>query len=268
MEASLTGRPCWYELGTTDLVAAGSFYGGVFDWTVTGSRVTEVPYTVAMADGVAAAGFMLTANQVGNPPPSWVVYFAADDCTAVAKAIPRAGGELLRPPSEAPGIGEFAIACDPSGAVFGVVCRDGDDAPEGVRRARPNWHELMSRDPEGALAFYAEVFGWTEGATHEMPHVGEARTIRIGEDTLGCVMRIGEDAPSSVWLPYFGVPDLSEALRRVGLTSGKVMHGPADNPDGRHIAVAADPQGAWFALIGEAEAPDDGRRTIPLLTGG
>lgn len=266
MEASLTGHPCWYELGTTDLVAAGTFYGGVMDWTVTGSRVTEVPYTVAMADGLAAAGLMLTTNQVGTPPPSWVVYFAADDCTATAKAIPRAGGELLRPPSEAPGIGEFAIACDPTGAVFGVICREGD-AAGAVQRARPNWHELMSRDPDGALDFYGEVFGWTEGPAHEMPHVGTARTLQSGDDPIGCVMRIGEDAPSSVWLPYFGVPDLPECLRRIGLTGGSVMHGPADNPDGRQIAVATDPQGAWFALVGEAATDRPDPRALPVRSG-
>ncbi len=263
----MTGRPCWYELGTTDLVAAGTFYGGVLDWTVTGSRVTEVPYTVAIADGVAAAGLMLTANQVGNPPPSWVVYFAADDCTATAKAIPRAGGELLRPPSEAPGIGEFAIACDPTGAVFGVICREGDDGGEAVRRARPNWHELMSRDPGGALAFYGEVFGWTTGTTHEMPHVGSARTIEHDGDAIGCVMRIGEDVPSSVWLPYFGVPDLPESLRRIGLTGGTVMHGPAENPDGRQIAVATDPQGAWFAMVGDAAEREPDAHSLPVRSG-
>ena len=88
-EASVAGRPCWYELGTTDLVGAGDFYRQVMDWTVTAPMVTEVPYLVAVVDERAIAGFMLTAAQIGAPPPGWIPYFATADCAATAAAARR-----------------------------------------------------------------------------------------------------------------------------------------------------------------------------------
>ena len=263
MSAPVTGRPCRYELGTSDLVAAGTFYGGALDWTVTGSRVTEIPYTLAISRGVAVAGLMLAHNQTGEPPPSWIPHFATDDCAATAAAITAAGGDILRPPSEAPGIGVFAIASDPGGAVFGVTQMDAGQVEDAVQHARRNWHELMSNDTSSALAFYEAVFGWTTGDAHDVEHVGTAQTIHAGDDAIGTVMAIAPNAPTSVWLTYFGVDDLPETLRRIGLTGGNVMHGPADAPDGRQIAVAAAPQGAWFAVIGAA-ARENTSRAIPL----
>src|SRR3972149_82803 len=51
------GEFCWYELGTTDVDAAKSFYGSLFGWTT-----MDVPmgpmgiYTLLKPDGPALAG--------------------------------------------------------------------------------------------------------------------------------------------------------------------------------------------------------------------
>lgn len=264
MDALPAGLPCWYELGTPDLVGAGEFYGKVMDWTVTGSHVTEIPYTLAVVNNEPVAGLMLVESHDGAPPPGWIPHFSTPDCAATVEAITAAGGSIIRERGSNPGIGIFAIMEDPFGAVCGVM-----EMPDHLARtsagARRNWHELMTHDPEAAMAFYGTVFGWTTGETYEMPHVGTAQTIVDATGaTIGSVMAISPEAPQSVWLAYFGVDDMDETLRRIGLVGGSVMHGPADTPDGRVIAVAADPQRAWFATVGQAEAPTGGPRGLPV----
>ena len=58
------------------------------------------------------------------------------------------------------------------------------------------------------------------------------------------------NAPVPAWLPYFGVDNASSAVERIKAGGGQVMHGPAEVPGPAYIAVAQDPQGAWFAVVG------------------
>ena len=44
------------------------------------------------------------------------------------------------------------------------------------------------------------------------------------------------------------------AIGRIEKAGGKVAHGPMEVPGGAFIAVAQDPQGAWFAVVGPKQA--------------
>ncbi len=55
------------------------------------------------------------------------------------------------------------------------------------------------------------------------------------------------------WLPYFNAGELDRAVTVVGEGGGRVVAGPQAVPAGR-FAIAADPQGAPFALF---EGPVD-----------
>ena len=43
------------------------------------------------------------------------------------------------------------------------------------------------------------------------------------------------------------------AMARISDAGGTVMHGPQEVPGGAFIAVARDPQGAHFAIVGPKE---------------
>ena len=56
--------------------------------------------------------------------------------------------------------------------------------------------------------------------------------------------------PAPVWLFYFVVGDIDEAVAKVQAGGGQVLNGPMEVPGGGWIIQAADPQGAMFALVG------------------
>jgi predicted enzyme related to lactoylglutathione lyase len=61
------------------------------------------------------------APEWGPVPPHWLVYFAVSDCegqTALAQSL---GGAVRLAPTDAGGIGRFAVLVDPQGAVFAVI---------------------------------------------------------------------------------------------------------------------------------------------------
>lgn len=257
---SFHGTPCWYELGTSDLDAAGSFYSGVLGWSVADSGMEGMTYHLANAsDGVGVAGMMSLAGQQGAPPPNWCIYVSVDDADAAAATVTERGGTLIVPPSDIPGTGRFALCTDPQGAAFGVLQPLPMDTPpssfafDQSATGHGNWHELMSSDPAAAFDFYSALFGWTKGDPMDMGEMGTYQIFRDKGTDIGGMMGLG-NSPVSAWLPYFGVDGVDAAIERVTSGGGTVHHGPADVPGGAFIAVATDPQGAMFAVVGPKES--------------
>ena len=252
------GNPCWYELGTGDLEGARAFYAGLLGWEIADAGMKDFTYLLAQSGGDMLAGMMSLAGQEGALPPNWLIYFAVDDCDRTAEEIARGGGKVMRGPADIPGTGRFAIAADPQGAPFGILCpepmEDGGEtrAFDQRKAGHGNWMELMSTDAEAGFAFYAALFGWTAGEAIDMGEMGTYRLFRHDGQDIGGMMGLG-NAPQPCWLAYFGVNGVNPAIARIRDAGGSVRHGPMEVPGGAHIAVATDPQGAWFAVVGPLE---------------
>ncbi len=251
------GLPCWYELSTSQLEPATEFYGSVLGWTFQDAGVEGMPYTLASAadDGMVAGVTDLAAQPEGTPP-NWLIYFGCDDCDATAAAVGQAGGATFMEPTDIPDTGRIAVCADPQGAVFGILQPEpmGDEtqAPAPFDQeavGHGGWHELMTTDPVAAFDFYAALFGWTKGEGLDMGEMGTYQLFQHDGGEIGGIMALG-DAPVPAWLPYFGVSSIDAGVDRLRAGGGTLHHGPAEVPGGGFIAVAQDPQGAWFALLG------------------
>lgn len=256
---SYHGNPCWYELTTTQgkLADAGAFYATVLGWDVADSGMEGFEYHLAKSDGDVVAGLMNMPDDVSGMPPCWMVYFAVDDIDQFVTDATKAGAQVHRDVTEIPGTGRFAIFADPQGAAFGVL----EPAPmtpsaEGQafdqqKAGHGNWHELMSSDPEAGFAFYAGLFGWTKGDAMDMGEMGTYQLFRRDGKDIGGMMGLGE-SPVPFWMPYFGA-DSSVAAKvdEIKAAGGNVLHGPVEVPGPAYIAVAQDPQGAAFAVVGQ-----------------
>lgn len=252
------GTPCWYELMTAEgqLDAAGQFYGAVLGWTVADAGMEGFTYHLAKAGEAMVAGVMGPPPDAPDMPPFWMVYFAVDDGDAAVAAIRAAGGSIFRELNEIPGTGRFAICADPQGAAFGILepipMDSGPPAGGAWDQSKPghgNWHELMSTDPAAGLKFYGEIFGWTASTAMDMGEMGTYQIFAHKGTDIGGMMGLGM-MPAPCWLPYFGVPGITAAVEGVTNNGGSVLHGPVEVPGGAMIAVAKDPQGAVFAVVG------------------
>ena len=263
---SFHGNPCWYELGTSNLDKASDFYAAILGWQVADSGMEGFDYRLARIGDAMVAGMMSNAGQEGAPPPNWLIYFAVDDCDKAAADITSAGGNVLKPPADIPGTGRFAVVSDPQGTVFGILQPDMSQMSE-ADRARAevtgafdqkksghgNWNELMTPDPDAGYAFYARLFGWTKGRAMDMGAMGTYQLIQRNGVDIGAIQPQG-NAPCPAWLPYFGVDGSVQAkVDQITAAGGKVHHGPAEVPGPAWIAIAQDPQGAAFAIVGPAQ---------------
>jgi uncharacterized protein len=244
----------WYELMTSDVTAAKSFYGAVVGW-----RMQDFPnmtYTVLQA-GETGIGGMMTLPQSASDAgmkPCWVGYIYAADVDSAAIELQRLGGKIHREPADIPDVGRFAMGADPQGAAF-YLFKPGQ--PETARESVPpntpghiGWHELHAADWPKAFDFYNAMFGWLKGDSVDMGPMGTYQLFTINGIAVGGMMNSPAATTARFWLYYFNVDDIDAAGARITAAGGKIIQGPHQVPGGTWIVQATDPQGAWFALVG------------------
>jgi len=104
-------------------------------------------------------------------------------------------------------------------------------------------------DPEAAVAFYGELFGWE--FEDVMPPGSESRYFiaRIRGGDVAAVGSVPEGAPpAAMWNTYVWVESADESASKVRDAGGSVVMEPFDVMDAGRMAVFTDPEGAAFCV--------------------
>jgi uncharacterized protein len=252
MEAvDVRGRFVWHQLLTRDIPGAKKFYSRLAGWKAQPWPL-DPSYTVFQAAGVPAAGMMeMTAEVPAEAPPHWLQYIGTRDVDGTADAAVRAGGSILKPPSDMKGAGRYAVLQDPQGAIFAII--DPENArpePEGIPPLGTfSWHELATTDHEAAFAFYRGLFGWDAIARMDMGPIGVYLIFGQGNVQKGGIYTKPADAPGPPnWLPYAHVSKADDSATLAESLGARVVQAPMEVPGGSRIAVLLDPTGAAFAV--------------------
>jgi len=240
----------WYELLTTDMAAARSFYGSVLGWNARDAATSKFAYSIFNAGDAPVCGLMelsLEGRKMGATP-RWVGYVAVDNLDLTVDRLGQLGGAVYVPPTKA-NIGRIAIVADPQKATFALAQGLKHDLPpsEAVELGRVGWHELLAGEWRAAFAFYHELFGW-QRTQSEVGSLESYQLLSAGDRTIGGMFTKLPIAPIPFWLYYFNVPDIAVATDRVMASGGRTVQGPNQLPDVGWIAWCVDPQGAMFAL--------------------
>jgi uncharacterized protein len=111
------------------------------------------------------------------------------------------------------------------------------------------WVELGTTDVAAAKKFYGGLFGWS---ISDMPMGGMPYSVAaLGDKQVGGITLLSEEAKKMGtppnWLSYVAVDDAAASAKKVAALGGKVLFGPMEVGPG-HMAIAADPTGAVFAV--------------------
>ena len=249
------GRFVWYELSTTDVGAAKTFYSEVMGWGTRDMSMPGIAYTAFTVSEAPVCGLINLSEEATNKGanPRWIGYVGVEDVDATVDRINQLGGLVLVPPTDVFDFSRFAIVADPQMATFALVTwmRSGQE-PQIDRDApgRVGWHELLAADPKTALAFYSALFGW-QRAEATVGAMGTYQLFSAGQHTIGGIAPKPGTVSIASWVYYFRVGDIDAAAKRVKAGGGQVLEGPIEVPGGSWALQCVDPQHAIFALVGK-----------------
>jgi uncharacterized protein len=113
----------------------------------------------------------------------------------------------------------------------------------------PCWIDTTQPDPEAAVAFYGDLFGWELEDAMPPGSPGSYYVARLRGGDVAAVSSQQEGAPpTAVWNTYVWVTDADETARKVRDAGGDVLSAPFDVPGAGRMAVFADPAGAAFCV--------------------
>jgi uncharacterized protein len=120
-----------------------------------------------------------------------------------------------------------------------------DAYPPGV----PCWVDTGQPDPEAAVAFYADLFGWefverTPAGSAERYFVAQLR----GRDVAGVGSQPEGAPPTPAWSTYVAVESADDAAGAVRDAGGSVLMEPFDISEAGRMGVFSDPSGAIFCV--------------------
>lgn len=223
-------RFCRYDLRTTDVERARSFYGELLGHDFLGDGISVGP----LPPHVAARG----------APAHWLGHILVNDAATLSQLV-ALGATPLGPPPQG-GTPVTAVVRDPSGAILGITSENGLRRPERVA-----WHLLNAQDEAQAFRVYSDVFGWVALDTTDLG-ADRGRHVAFAWDQEGHqagsvsnMARLPGVHPQ--WLFFFATADLDGSLATVRRHGGLALP-VTETADGHRVAVCDDPQGAAFAL--------------------
>ena len=234
------GEPVWIDLETpAGSTASSTFYGRLFGWRAMARHrpLDDVSgYWTFVQDGSMLGG-MVPGRQ-----PNWTMYIGVTDITATAASVVAHGGSVPVHPTPVFDAGIMANCVDPFGATFSLW-QPQEDTGFGLRGEPVSfaWGELTSSDPEGAVAFYGEVFGW-EAKETELVLPGVDRPVARLSPTAAA------STDESTWTVHFQVADVDATVDRAVALRATVLTPPTTHAHGR-TATLQDPSGAPFAIV-------------------
>ncbi len=246
-----TGAPVWVDLMSSDPERSAAFYGELFGWTAEDPNPEFGGYRNLHKDGEPVAGLM--GQQEEGMPDVWSVYLKVDDAEKAVELAKTSGAQVFVEAMPVGDLGVMAVLADAGGAMIGMwqpgEHRGGVVATDGA----PCHFELHTRDFEGTVQFYRDVFGWeptSQGDSDEFRYT----LLEVAEGEHAGIMDAAHWLPEGVpahWSVYFAVADVDAALAKVKELGGGTVQSAEITPYGV-LATAVDPTGAVFKLRAEA----------------
>jgi len=111
----------WNELITPDAEAAKKFYVELLGWELEDMPLKNTTYSVIKAKGHDIGGIMNMPRGVAGAPARWLPYVTVDDVEMAVRQAAKLGAKVIRPPTDIPEVGRYAVLEDPQMAEFAVI---------------------------------------------------------------------------------------------------------------------------------------------------
>lgn len=246
----LHGEFCWHEVNTRDPGGTVLFYRELLGANATSMPMPHGEYTMLAVDEHTLFGVMpLEGIAPPHVPTHWLGYVAVDDVDLATGRAADLGAKVLVPVTEIP-IGRWSLIAHAAGGTAALF-QAAEGRTDGTNSLGPGavaWNHLVTPDTAAAVSFWESFLGWAAALPPDGGADGARRMHAHGREVAG-IMPAAPGETTAEWLPFIAVRDLGSSLRRaVGLgASVRAQQLPLAGIG--TVAVLADPQGAFVALV-------------------
>jgi predicted enzyme related to lactoylglutathione lyase len=251
----------WMVINTSNTNAAAAFYQRLFRWTTSDSPVGKI----LMTHEGRPLGTLLDhgMNTFANKEPvNWLPFVRVPSVDAAARRVGELGGKIWIQPYDV-GIARVALIRGVTREVIGLWQTPIDPAasPLVADQEAIGWLELVTPEPEKAMAFYRGVFGWRIGDEGGYTFIGNASgqfagIVKLSGDwedyafmqAIGRV-RGGKLNVPPHWMVFFNVEDCDAFVDEAEALGAYVMARPEPLHTVGTFAVLRDPQGVYFSVL-------------------
>ena len=107
-----------WEMWSPDPDRVSKFYAEVFGWQA--RPIPDLKYTLVETGGSGGINGGIMTPQKGDWPAKLTLYIDVDEVDSYGAKIVAAGGKMLVPKMEVPGVGFMALFSDPDDRVLGL----------------------------------------------------------------------------------------------------------------------------------------------------
>ncbi|MEL6148390.1 MAG: VOC family protein [Chloroflexota bacterium] len=245
------GTFSWIDCNSTDTATAKPFYTELMGWDYDDMPVGEgVFYTMFKHNGesVAALSPMPPYMVEQGVPSHWNSYISVDDVDAMVEKVKTHGGTVITEPFDVFDSGRMMVMQDPTGA---TVClwQAGTHIGSGLANTPGafTWNELATPDPQAAIKFYGDLFGWRVQKEEDVDYY----VIMNGDRPNGGMFLMPEQMGGMppAWSVLLSVADIAATMEKAKELGGTVLMGPIEAGENGTFAVIQDPVGAVFNAI-------------------
>ncbi len=115
------GAFSWAELRTSDADKVKAFYTDVIGWTAEDMDMQAFTYTVLKVGDTPVGGIMPKTPEMAGVPDHWMGYVTVDNVDDRVAKAQAAGGTVIVPAFDIPGVGRMATIADPGGAAVSLM---------------------------------------------------------------------------------------------------------------------------------------------------
>lgn len=244
---SIPGKFVWFDLVTSEPIAARSFYGKVFGWSFQ-AVAGGADYSVITAGGRPIGGVFQPVPTMNTPIGTrWLSFASVGEMSTALARLERTGFTRVLGATQVPGRGQQAIVRDPQGALLGLMHSSSGDPPDQpVAPGEFFWVDLYTTDTVAAAAAYAYV-------GYKVVPAGDEAGNRMLLESRGYaragITPLPADAREAGWLPYVQVEDVASTLAAATAAGGKVLLPPDPALLSGNVAVIGDPLGGVIGII-------------------
>lgn len=251
----------WFVINTSDTSAAAAFYGRLFGWTTMESPVG----TLLATHAGRPLGTLLDHRQntfANKEPVNWLPFVRVPDVDLATRRVVELGGKVWIEPYDV-GIAKVALIRGVTREVLGLwqTPRDPGGATVVGDQETVGWFELVTPEPDKAMAFYRALFGWRIGDEGGYTFIGTADgqfagIVKLSGDwedhafmqAIGRV-RGGKLNVPPHWMVFFNVDDCEACVDEAEALGAYVMARPEPLHTVGTFAVLRDPQGVYFSVL-------------------